>query len=69
MSDPDGIEYCPTRTDVWSNVQFANYNALQVADYSNVQYFQPSESEEEEVEAGKCLPSAIYSSFTWVGRY
>jgi hypothetical protein len=43
MSSVPEIEYCPYRTNIdWRNVQ--------VADYSQVEYFQPSGSEEEEVE-------------------
>lgn len=53
MSYPYEISYCPHRTNIaFSNVQFS--------DFSNVQYFQQSESEEEveleEGHEGKCFP-------------
>lgn len=52
MSFPNSsIEYCPVRTNVdWSQVQFSDYpnQEVQVADYSKVEYFQPSDSDEEQ---------------------
>ena len=57
MSNPrSGIEYCDARSNVWSNVQFSTYNPLQVADFSNVKYFQQqldSDSEDDVDDEGK----------------
>ena len=58
MSFPNNsIEYCPVRTNIdWSQVQFSDYpnQEVQVADYSKVEYFQPSDSDEEQSdEAGQ----------------
>ncbi len=54
MSYPrnSGIEYCDARSNVWSNVQFSTYNSLQVADFSNVKYFeqQPDSDSEDDVD-------------------
>ena len=61
MSYPrSGIEYCDARSNVWSNVQFSTYNSLQVADFSNVKYFeqQPdSDSEDDVDDEGKIFQS------------
>ena len=52
MSFPNNsIEYCPVRTNIdWSQVQFSDYpnQEVQVADYSKVEYFQASDSDEEQ---------------------
>lgn len=52
MSFPNNsIEYCPVRTNIdWSQVQFSDYpnQEVQVADYSKVEYFQPSDSDDDE---------------------
>lgn len=52
MSFPtSSIEFCPVRTNIdWSQVQFSDYpnQEVQVADYSKVEYFQPSDSDEEQ---------------------
>jgi len=48
MSSPYEITYSPERSINWTNVQFADHTRVAVADFSNIQYFQPSESEEEE---------------------
>lgn len=53
MSFPtNSIEFCPVRTNIdpWSQVQFSDYpnQEVQVADYSKVEYFQPSDSDEEQ---------------------
>jgi hypothetical protein len=49
----EGVEFCPVRTNPhWSQthydrVQFADFNYVQVAQYGEVQYFQPSDSEDD----------------------
>lgn len=52
MSFPNNsIEYCPVRTNVdYSQIQFSDYSnhEVQVADYSKVEYFQPSDSDEDQ---------------------
>ena len=52
MSFPNNsIEYCPVRTNAdYSQIEFSDYpnQEVQVADYSKVEYFQPSDSEEEQ---------------------
>jgi hypothetical protein len=52
MSFPkSSVEYCPVRTNVdYSQIQFSDYSnqEVQVADYSKVEYFQPSDSEEDQ---------------------
>lgn len=67
MSFPaDNVEFCPVRTNVdWSNVQFSDYpnQELQVADYSNVKYFEPSDSDEEQGEDAKDGKSACLVLF------
>lgn len=52
MSNPsEDVEFCPTRAGLhWSQtqydqVQFADFNSVQVAKYGDVKYFQPSESD------------------------
>lgn len=54
------VEFCPTRANLhWSQaqydrVEFADFNHVQVAEYGQVQYFQPSDGEEgEEGEDGE----------------
>jgi hypothetical protein len=47
MSDPNDVEYCPSRADPWSQVAFQDFNQVAVAQYGPVQYFQPSDSEAE----------------------
>lgn len=50
MSYPnEDIEYCPTRANIdWSNIQFTDYSkGVAVADFSNIKYFEPSDSEAE----------------------
>lgn len=64
MSYPrSGIEYCDARSNVWSNVQFSTYNPLQVADFSNVKYFeqQPDSDSEDDVddEGKNSLPNLL----------
>ena len=56
MSIPgDDVEFCPTRTDLhWSQaqynrVEFADFNQVQVAQYGEVKYFQPSPDSDEDV--------------------
>lgn len=52
MSFPtNSIEFCPVRANIdWSQVQYSDYpnQEVQVADYSKVEYFQPSDSDEEQ---------------------
>lgn len=54
MSFPtDKIEYCPVLSNLdWSQIQFSEYpnQEVQVADYSKVEYFRPSDSEGEQSE-------------------
>jgi hypothetical protein len=60
MSNPRDVEFCPTRANLHlSQVDFADFSSVQVANYSNVKYFQPSESENEaEIEeGGRCFRS------------
>ncbi|KAK4122417.1 hypothetical protein N657DRAFT_576144 [Parathielavia appendiculata] len=68
MSLPgENVEFCPTRANLhWSqaqyaHVEFADFNNVQVAQYGEVKFFQPSDSEDEnapEVDAeGKFLSS------------
>lgn len=54
MSSGPGVDFCPYRTHIdWDNVQ--------VADFSQVQYFQPSDSEEERLEEqGECFLSGSH---------
>ena len=54
MSIPgEDVEFCPTRTDLhWSQaqydqVEFADFNQVQVAKYGDVKFFQPTDSEDE----------------------
>lgn len=55
MSDPREVQYCPVRTQInWSEVQFADFNKVEVSRYSDVKYFEPSESEREDaIEEGE----------------
>lgn len=49
MSDSRDVQYCPVRTHIdWSEVQFADFNKVEVARYSQVKYFEPSDSEDED---------------------
>jgi hypothetical protein len=50
MSEPEEIQFCQARSNVlWGGgVQFSEFGQVEVADYSNVKYFEPSDSEEEE---------------------
>jgi hypothetical protein len=60
MSHPNNqVEFCPTRTNIWSQVQYADFSNVQVTRFSDVQYFQPSDSEEDDEvdEEGKRCPS------------
>ena len=64
MSYPnEDIEYCPTRANIdWSNIQFTDYSkSVAVADFSNIKYFEPSDSEadpeEDQGEEGECVLS------------
>lgn len=48
MNNPQEIEFCPTRTNIhYSQIQFADFNNVQVADYSTVEYLKLSESDNE----------------------
>lgn len=50
-SQIDSIEYCPVRANIdWSKIDFVEYpnQEVQVADYSKVEYFRPSDSEGEQ---------------------
>lgn len=40
MSPGRGIDYCPYRTNI-------DYSGVQYSDFSHVQYYQPSDSEED----------------------
>ena len=50
----EDVEFCPTRANLhWSqtqynNVEFADFNNLQVAEYGDVKYFQPTPDSEDE---------------------
>jgi len=53
MNSPPSVEFCPTRANLhWSQypqeVQFADFSSLQVAQYEEVKYFQPSDSDKED---------------------
>ena len=51
MNNPDEVQFCPARTYVdygYPQVQFADYSNVAVQDFSKVQYFVPSDSEEDE---------------------
>jgi len=52
MNNPREVEFCPTRANIHhSQIQFADFNNIQVADYSKVEYLKLSESEiDDEVE-------------------
>jgi len=49
-NDPYGIQYSPERRLNWGNVQFADYDQVQVADFTKVSYYEPENSELEEEE-------------------
>jgi hypothetical protein len=58
MSFPgEDVEFCPTRTDLhWSQaqynqVEFADFNKVQVAKYGDVKFFQPTDSEDDNANA------------------
>lgn len=59
MSFPGEIQFSPGRAYVdLSDVQYADFSKVAVADFSKVQYFQPSDSEDDEaVEEGKSFPT------------
>lgn len=45
----EDVSYCPTRTTAWSGeVAVSSYAEPQYADYSKVEYFQPSDAEEDQ---------------------
>lgn len=48
MNDPE-VQYCPVRTQInWSDVQFADFNKVEVSRFSDVKYFEPTDSEADE---------------------
>lgn len=58
MSTPgEDVEFCPTRANMhWSQaqyntVEFSDFNHVQVANYGEVKYFQPTDSEDENAPA------------------
>lgn len=43
------VSYCPTRTSGWGDeVAVSSYGEPQYADYSKVEYFQPSDAEDDQ---------------------
>src|ERR1700761_5001467 len=50
MNNPADIQYCPARANIaWNTIQFSpRSNRVQVADYSKVKYFEPSDSSGDE---------------------
>jgi hypothetical protein len=60
MNNPNEVQFCPARTYVdYGQVQYADFSKITVQDFSNVQYFVPSDSEEEDeaIEEGKLTTS------------
>ena len=46
MSPGRGIDYCPYRTNI-------DYGAVQYSDFSHVQYYEPSDSEDDGANGGQ----------------
>lgn len=64
MSSSDSIKWAPGRGVDLSSVQFSSFDQVRVADYSQVQYFQPEPSDDDiedaEAEPGKMTKQAIH---------
>jgi hypothetical protein len=66
MSFPGEIQFSSGRAyvDLLSDVQYADFSKVAVADFSKVQYFQPSDSEDDEaVEEGKLSSHQLCLSY------
>lgn len=63
MNNPTEWTYCPARAQVdLGQVQYADFSKVAVQDYSKVQYFEPTDSEDEDaIEEGKLSPNSIYT--------
>lgn len=62
MNNPD-VELCPSRTDLWSKVQYADVSNIQVTKYEPVKYFQPPPDSDDENAAAE--PKVEDGEFVW----